>query len=159
MRWFDRDFALGGLSDSEWTRRLREYAAHIEEIQALLRAGADELVNAVHLHDGQVAEWRYSENETLMLRVLTGDLQRRYEWTTLRYSTASLIGATVDDLQLWCPSPDGQVSEIIDDEIDIAPDGRFEHRMLLSPQGEFGVRFDALAIERRPASSDERRFE
>jgi hypothetical protein len=150
MRWFTRDWATGVLSDEEWSRRRQEYADHLNRIGADLRDGAEELVATVNLHDAQVKEWRYAPGTEFVMIVLAGDLQRGYEWLTLRYAGAEMIGASEDDLRGW--NLDGAGSEIICDEIDRVS-GHYEHRLLIWPRGEFGLRFSALAVESRPASA------
>lgn len=155
MRWFDHAFITGGLSDEEWQDRQDSYAAHLERIRPLLTNGADLLLDPMSLHDGQVAEWSYEPGVVLRVRILVGDLQRGYEWLTLSYSDATLSGATEDDLGRWWPV-DELATEIVEEELDI--DGElYEHRMLLWPQGEVGVTFKSLSVERSAATPDERR--
>ena len=65
-----------------------------------------------------------------------------------RPGRASALGAEngVDEL----------ATAIIEEEVDIV-DALFEHRMLLWPEGEVGVRFRTLTVERVGATPDERR--
>jgi len=154
MRWFDRDFVSGVLSDDEWQQRQDNFGAHLARIRPRLVGGA-ELLESVSLHDGQVAEWSYEPGIALTLRVLVGDLQQGYEWLSLRYADASLNGTTEADLNRWWPV-DELATEIIEEEVDIV-DALFEHRMLLWPEGEVGVRFRTLTVERVGATPDERR--
>lgn len=107
------------------------------------------------LHDGQVAEWSYEPGVVLSVRILVGDLQRGYEWLTLSYSGATLSGATEDDLSRWWPV-DELATEIVEEELAIVGE-LYEHRMLLWPQGEVGVMFKSLSVERMAATPDERR--
>ena len=51
---------------------------------------------------------------------------------------------------------DALATEIIEEEVDIIDD-LFEHRMLLWPEGEVGVRFRTLTVERVGATPDDRR--
>ncbi len=155
MRWFDRDFITGGLPDEEWLARQKSFAAHLERIRPLLIDGADLLLDTTSLHDGQVAEWSYEPGVLLAVRILVGDLQRGYEWLTLRYSEATLIGTTEADLSRWWPV-DELASEIVEEELDVVGE-LFEHRMLLWPEGEVGVRFKSLTIDRVAATPEQRR--
>jgi hypothetical protein len=155
MRWFDRDFVTGGLSDEVWTERRTDYEAHLSDIRPRLKNGAEALVTSVHLHDGQVAEWEYQPGESFVVRVLVGDLQVGYEWLTLDYRDASLTGNSELDLTRWWSTL--PPNEIIEDELDLSGDDRYEHRMLLWPEGEVGVQFGALHPARRPASPSDRR--
>jgi hypothetical protein len=77
-----------------------------------------------------------------------------YEWTTLRYESAELIGAGPADLALWFD--EDQLTEVGEEEVDLLPGGRFAHRLLLWPEGEFGVAFRRLEIDHQPASSADR---
>lgn len=155
MRWFDHDFITGGLSDEEWQVRQDGYAAHLARIRPSLTHGAELLLDPMSLHDGQVAEWSYEATVSLTVRVLVGDLQRGYEWVTLRYSGAELTGATEAELHRWWPA-DQLATEIVEEELDVVGD-RFEHRMLLWPHGEVAIQFRSLELERMAATPRDRR--
>jgi hypothetical protein len=86
---------------------------------------------------------------------LAGDQQRGYERLTLLYDGAELVGATVDGLRTWRLTEPNV--ELVEDELDLSEDGRYEHRMLISPEGEIAVRFRSLAVTRHPAEPTERR--
>ena len=83
MRWFDRDFATGVLSDEEWQQRQDDFGSHLARVRPSLVGGA-EFLESVSLHDGQVADWSYEPGIASAVRVLVGDLQQGYEWLTLR---------------------------------------------------------------------------
>jgi hypothetical protein len=155
MRWFDRDFVTGGLSDDVWTARQTDYEAHLSEIGPRLKNGAEARVTSIHLHDGQVREWEYQPGESFVVCVLVGDLQVGYEWLTLGYRDASLTGTSELDLTGWWSTL--PPNEIIEDELEVTDVERYEHRMLLWPEGEVGVQFGALDVDRRPASPSDRR--
>jgi hypothetical protein len=123
MRWFSREYVTGGLSDDEWARR-EDYSRHLNAIGSELGDGAEELIATVQLHDAQVQEWGTRDGD-FQLRVLTGDLQRGYEELTLVYRDAELIGAAVDDFNAWRLDQPGV--ELVEDEVDITGDGRYEH--------------------------------
>jgi len=55
------------------------------------------------------------------------------------------------------PLGDAQAEELTTayQEVDALPDGRFEHRHLLWPQGEFGIRFNGISVAVAAATSDE----
>jgi hypothetical protein len=61
-----------------------------------------------------------------------------------------LFGATEQQIARWLG--DGR-TELLFQEVDVAPDGRFEHRHLLRPEGEFGVRFADIAVDSMPATA------
>jgi hypothetical protein len=156
MRWFDRDYATGGLSDDEWSVRQADFAVHLETIRPHLADGAEQLLSSVHLHDGQVAAWTYEPGRSFVIRVLAGDLQRGYEWITLTYGDATLVDTDESDLRRWW-SADAIPNEIIQEEVDCVGDDGYEHRMLLWPDGDVCLRFRALTIGRMPAHPSDRR--
>jgi hypothetical protein len=152
MKWFDRE--LRGLDDAEWNQRRADYATHLDTIRADLADGAEELIASVNLHDAQVQEWACAER-VFTLRVLAGDRQSGYEVVTLRYDDAELHGASADDLARWRLTERGV--ELIEDEVDLSPGGRYEHRLLVWPDGEFAIRFGAVRVTSEPAEPSERR--
>jgi hypothetical protein len=62
-------------------------------------------------------------------------------------------GVTISSLNLFDAN-----TEIIYDEVDVASDGRFVHRLLLWPDGEYEVVFTALADRRISATPADRRL-
>lgn len=62
-----------------------------------------------------------------------------------------LVGADVRWLNGWLDDPR---TELLYDEVDVVDPGRFEHRHLLWPEGEFGVRFAEVSVVSAPASPD-----
>ena len=156
MQWFDRDFVTGGLSDEEWAARQASFANHLAAIRNRLADGADQLITSVHLHDGQVATWAYQPDVSFVMRVLTGGLQRGYEWLTLTYDGATLVDPAEDDLRRWW-NADEIPNEIIEEEVDVLDEHRYEHRMLLWPDGEIAIQFSTLNVGREPAEPGDRR--
>jgi hypothetical protein len=96
-------------------------------------------------------EFATGPNQELTLKLVCGDLQRGYERLTLRYRQAELVGANAEAIRQWLA--DG---ERVADEIDRTGVG-YEHRILVWPAGEFGVRFTAVAIELGAADASARR--
>ncbi len=154
MRWFTREWATGALDESEFERRVSEYQQHLEAIRPDLRDGAEQLLS-VNIHDAQVRSWQLTEDGVLHLRVLAGDLQRGYEWLDLRYELVRLVGASSEDIGGWRLDEPGV--ELLYDEIDGADGGKYEHRILVSPDGEFGIRFSSVELTRQPAQPSDRR--
>jgi hypothetical protein len=154
MKWFDRNYVTGSLDDEDWERRRAEYSRHLERVAADLGDGAEELIASMNLHDAQVQEWAWADR-VFTLRVLAGDIQRGYEVMTLRYEDAELHGATDDDLARWRLTEPGV--ELVEDEVDLSPGERCEHRLLVWPDGEFAIRFGALRITSEPAQPSQRR--
>ena len=129
------------------------YTAHLASIAPQLRNGA-ELLPAINLHDGQVHRYSFA-NGVYTMTVLIGDLEVGYEWLSLRYEEAELVGLPRDGIRRLRLR--ALRTEFLYDEIDLAPGGRFEHRILLWPRRELCIRFSSVAIERRPADDTARR--
>lgn len=155
MKWLTRAWAWGELGDDEYLERERLYLAHLRAVRPLLSRGAERLIDDINLHDAQIQFLKHQQDGALELRALVGDLQVGYELITLSYLEADLrLGdeATLDSLKL-----DAAGTEIIYDEIDVAPHGRFTHSVLLWPDGEYEVTFAALIENRAPATAGDRR--
>ena len=58
-------------------------------------------------------------------------------------------GADVRGLESWLGDPR---TELLHDVVDIIAHGRFEHRHLVWPDGEFAVRFSDITIDAEPRS-------
>jgi len=155
MKWFTRSWSRGELDDEESHRRLSDYQRHLKSIAADLDNGAEQLASSVNLHDAQVKVCDLEEGGSLRLRLLAGDLQQGYEWLTLIYEGADLLGANSDELRTWRLTDRG--AELLYDEIDLSEDARYEHRILVWPQGEFGVRFRSVRVDREPAAPSDGR--
>ncbi len=124
MKWFTRDWANGGLSDLQVEFVQHEYADHA----ARLRRTAPGLAVLLDLdvHDGQVQEWNATEG-MLQWRLLVGDLQCGYEYATVEYDGAQVVGGVdaLRELRL-----DADDLEVLYDELDIDKDGGLLHRLL-----------------------------
>ena len=156
MQWLTREWASGALDDAEWDLRWRDYQSHRTAVLPRLRDGAERLIQGVNLHDAQIQSVEHQPGGALVLRALVGDLQVGYEFVELSFVGAELRlepGATIDSLRLY----DAE-TEIIYDEVDVQTDGRFVHRVLLWPQGEYEVVFTSLTERREEASPSDRRF-
>jgi hypothetical protein len=155
MRWLTREWASGGLGEIEYEERWSSYLAHRNEVRPRLTRGADRLLDSIHLHDGQVRSFDYRPRHMLQVCVLIGDLQVGYEFVEMSYAEAELgleAGVTISSLNLF-----GSDTEIIYDEVDTTSDGRFVHRVLLWPEGQYEVVFTAFADRRTPATPADRR--
>jgi hypothetical protein len=62
------------------------------------------------------------------------------------------VGAGEQELEAWLG--DSQ-TQLIVQEVDALLDGRFEHRHLLWPRGEFAIRFTSIEVATGPASAEE----
>ncbi len=154
MTWLTHEWATGGLSHEEYEERWRLHLAHRVEVLPRLSGGAERLVDGIDLHDGMVRSFEYLPRDMLTCRVLIGDMQVGYEFVELGYVDAELRlepGSTIETLSLF----DAE-TEIISDEVDVAAAGRFVHRVLLWPRGEYEVEFTSLTENREAATSADR---
>ncbi len=155
MKWLTREWAFGSLGDDEVRERWQAYEAQRALVLPGLTSGAERLADGINLHDAQVHVFDLRPGEALVLRALIGDLQVGYEFIELTYIDPELRlepGATIESLRLF----DAE-TEIVYDEIDLEPDGRFVHRVLLWPDGEYEVTFTALTERREAADPRDRR--
>lgn len=153
MRWFTRDCLTGGLEDEEWQKRYDDHEAHFVAMTSSLAAeSAERELAELSLSHGQVSSWT-TDDSGFEVCLLVGDLQRGYEWVQIRYDNAEIVpSGAASNFEEW-PLTEREVGA---DELERLPDGRFEHRFLLWPDGEFGVRFSACRVTRRPADPSDR---
>jgi hypothetical protein len=117
----------------------------------LLFTGQPDEMGYVSLHDGRVEWWVLDATRSLTLQVICGDPQIGYRRLVIQYrGHVDVFGASESDVAGWL---DDAETELLHTEVDIADDNRFEHRFLLWPQGEFGVRFEDVVVVSASASS------
>ncbi len=109
--------------------------------------GAEQLLDAVNLHDALLRSWRYEPGVELLLEVVIGDLQSGYEDVQLRYGGAEIDDTTAEALE---GLQNGEHAQMLYDEVDVIRDGRYEHRIIAWPSGEMAIRFHDLRVQRRP---------
>jgi len=154
MRWLTRSTD----DDAEMASREAAYRAHLQSLLPRLpeplRGFAGEPVGGRlrSVHDGRVESWHADLPDRFRLQLVCGDLQRGYERLAIEYVTAvELLGPEVTELAEWLAD---KRTEFLYDEVDALADGRFEHRHLLWPEGEFGVRFFDVAVTATPATPE-----
>jgi hypothetical protein len=148
---------LAELTDAECEAAEEAYQRHREAVLPRLPdglrllAGEPDDLGYVSLHDGEVDWWVLDGSRSLTLEVVCsfesveasaapGGCRR----VVIQYrERVELIGANEADLQRWL---DNARTVFLYDEVDVLDDGRFEHRHLLWPRGEFGVRFDDIVV-------------
>lgn len=151
VKWFSHDWHMGQLSDTQTEEVQRDYAAHEQRLRPVVPAGVLDLLD-LSVHDAQVQSVLLGEGQ-FTWRLLVGDLQRGYEFATLTYFDAEVVGGA-DDLAALDLSPEG--AELLYDELDLVADGRFIHRVLVWPEGEVWIRFTDLRLELTPADPSDR---
>ncbi len=146
MRWFTRAWVDGDVTEEESERRTSAYEAHIAHLRSFTGNGAEQLLDAVNLHDALLRSWRYEPGVELLLEVTIGDLQVGYEDVHLQYGGAEIDEATAQVLENL---HDGEGGEMLYDEVDVTQDGRYEHRIIAWPSGEMAIRFHDVRLQRR----------
>ena len=150
MQYFTRAWALGDLSDAEFDEideRYREYIEALDPEEPVRR-----FATTISLNDAYVDCLDYSD-DGLSLRLLTGDLQRGYWHTLIRYSGGSIVGGREALERAVAVRP----TEIWYDEFSAAPP-RMVHRFLLvkpattEDRGEVSIEFDGFSFSEIPAA-------
>lgn len=135
------------MADPQYQQATQAYLAHNREVLPALPeslrafAGEEDAYGFVSLHDGRIEWWALAlPDRSLTLAVFCGDKQIGYRRLTLQYEgRIELVGTNFAQLAAWLDHPE---TEMLYDEVDVIAQDRFEHRHLLWPAGEFGVRFD-----------------
>ena len=141
MKYLTRDWYESGHDDDGYFA-YRRYLTSISEhlpAQVLALALSD-------LHDALLKDVAHdAPARTLALRLRCGFRRIGYSDLILQYKNVSLTANDGDPAALLA-DPETQV---IYHEVDVADDGRFEHRLLLWPRGELTIAFDRLELSQR----------
>lgn len=141
MKYLTREWYDGGHDDDVYFA----YRRYLTRISARLTAPVLALALS-DLHDARFLDVAHDAGaRSLALRLRTGFRRIGYADLLLRYGGVDLsaVGGVPPAL-LADPR-----TEVIYHEVDVLDDGRFEHRLLLSPGGEVTLRFDGLEIAQR----------
>jgi hypothetical protein len=141
VRWFDREGFCGSFDDEQAEAVRAAYWRHIDRLRPHLPESVQRLALDVNLHDAKIESWDTEDGE-LRAGFGWGDLKVGYWLSTLTYRGAAVRVEPPDSLR----NPE---TEVLYDEIDTAEEG-FEHRLLLTPEGEISIRFRSMAIETKP---------
>lgn len=126
------------------------YSHHLEQLQGILPARVLELATLPGVDDGLVVQVKHDRARALLTLVLRcGDLQMGYYDLRLIYEGASITPADEHTLarlarRTKCPY-DGP--DVAYHELDAAPEGGIEHRLLFHRGYEFSIRCRALRWE------------
>ncbi|MCP3877282.1 MAG: hypothetical protein GY701_02645 [Sulfitobacter sp.] len=140
------------MSDKAWEQRHDDFSEHMRQLVPKLSDGAEELA-VLNLHDAQPIAWSRDEPGHFWMKLLIGDVQVGYRWAEISYDDAALVGVSLSELEQW-PLTEREVGA---EEFDLGIDGRIEHRLLLWPDGEFGIVFGRVSIHLAPAVPSDRR--
>lgn len=152
MRFFTRAMLSGELADAEVDSRSKAYQQRIDSLMDALPKDIAELTR-INLHDGLIRRVTVDNEAHLLSLVLRcGDLQVGYFDVDLHYSGITL---TTQQLQVLSRRAHDRHTEILADEIDMAADGRFVHRLIFWPYDELEITFAGLTIQKRDQAGRE----
>lgn len=160
MKWFTREWHAGDRTAPGLRQVSRAYGEHLASLKdrlpdafkVLTEAGGD-----VSLRDGRFIQVSrpFWEPAQLIFDIACWDLSngilRDDIWTypdlhvRIVYGGAELVSPTWDELQSLARDP---ATEILSGEVDVATDGRLEHRLLLEPREAplLAVRFTTVDV-------------
>jgi hypothetical protein len=161
MRWLTRDWAGGGggaLDRAQSEQVITAFNAHREEVLPMLpeplrmmMGARDAAGDTYDLHDARIESRAAYLPEKLQLQLLCVDDRGGFRAIDVVYAgRVALTGTNEGELAAWLGNPQ---TELLYQEADVLGDGRLEHRHLLWPEGEFGVRFTTISVRVTPASS------
>lgn len=145
------------MSDADYKAASVAYVEHNDAIlpslpeQLRVFAGEPGPDGYVSLHDGRAEWWAYVPGQSLTLQIFCFDEPSGYRRVTLQYR-GSIALRDADEAQLAALLDDPK-TEFLFQEIDIDENAGFEHRHLLWPAGEFGVRFSHATLISAPATA------
>jgi len=159
MRWLTRDWHGSGERDTSDAAYKAATVAYLEHNKAILPSLPEQLRvfagepgpdGYLSLHDGRAEWWAYLPGQSLTLQIFCYDDPSAYRRVVLQYR-GSIELRDADEVQLatWL---DDTKTEFLYQEIDIDESAGFEHRHLLWPAGEFGVRFSDATLISAPAT-------
>ncbi len=154
MKFFSREWASGEMCDSEGDEMIVAYERHIDHVATRLPASARCLARELNLHDGLIRRVTYDKaGRELRLELRCGDNQLGYFDLDLTY-----LGAILDrsDVAVLREVARDAETELWYDEVDLAEEGMFLHRMLFYPARECEIMFRGLGL--RVIPRDDRRI-
>jgi hypothetical protein len=159
MRWFTEEARDG--SQDLWDRAQADYAAHLATIAPRLPVQLAKLAMdpAFDLHDGRFQEVSADlDAGRIAMTIACGDLQSGYRSLTIRFDgarifpdeTKRLAEAVGAEFRANHWHQQRAVTEVLDQEVDLLPDGRFVLRLRLWPFYEFAVEFSKISVALTP---------
>ncbi|MBE7492148.1 MAG: hypothetical protein HS108_10385 [Planctomycetes bacterium] len=148
MRFLDRRWARGSLSDFEVGLHHQVYLRHLESI-------ADDLPRKLKLYAGlssgtglsgaRLIKARLNRaRRTLRVVLQLPPMGKTRVKARMLFSRLDVESLDVRAFKRVCARPE---SLCVADEVDLAPGGLYEHRMLFEPEGETAVRFGRFQME------------
>jgi hypothetical protein len=149
MQFFTRPWALGKLTDGEYESALTDYRDFLASLDP--DGSVRQFADSISLNDAWIDIFKVKA-DVISLVLLTGDLQRGYWWTSLKYSEARIASGEEALLEAVRHRP----TEIWYDEF-AGTRHKMHHRfMLVEPHstmslGEFQIDFRDFAFSEIPA--------
>ncbi|MDB5437841.1 MAG: hypothetical protein JWM33_268 [Caulobacteraceae bacterium] len=148
MQFFTRAWVQGDVSDEESDKVVERYQAYIDSLDH--QGPVWRFATSLSLHDAYIDHFEVSD-DALSLRLLTGDNQRGYWRTLIRYGGGRVVRGQAALDRALADRP----TEILYDEFSAAPPGMV-HRFLLMKarmrRGEVHIEFDDFAFSETPAA-------
>ena len=141
MKYLTRDWYDAGHDDDTYFAYRRFLTSISDRLSAPVLALA-----LSDLHDARFLDITHdAQARTLTVRLRIGFKRIGYADLHLRYDGVELSSVDGDSEALLADP----ATEVIYHEVDVRDDGRFEHRLLLSPRGELTIAFKDLAVSQR----------
>lgn len=150
MRFLTRDWLEDDFDEFTQALYLQVYMRHLEDIAGDLPEGARALAAlsmGYRLNGAEVSATSLDEKTGQFRLVLKVETIGGEMFLEVEYS-----GVDPDGIDL---EPFENAETLLTDEFDIAPDARFEHRMLFEPDGEGNVIFKDVVFRTRQTKTDE----
>jgi hypothetical protein len=145
MKYFTQQWMRGDMTDEKSDAIVPAYWDYLATLLPKMPPVVRELATTINIHDGLIEMVVFDRAaQQLRLELLVGDLHEGYASIHLCYSSAVFETGTLKVI-----ASDSE-SEALYDEVDVQPDGRFEHRILFWPYRELGISFGSLALTKVP---------
>lgn len=148
MRWLTREWQSGSLPEAERRARWFAYLNHRDATAIHLPPGLHRLAaatsdQAITLH-AAVPDWWVIEDDTFTMEAVCGNPDAGYQRVLLQYrGDLELLEADRAAVDGWLSATG---AELLYDELEVLAQRRFEHRFLLGPDGQFGIRFSDVTV-------------
>lgn len=148
MHYFTRAWADGELDDAEVARARDAYRQRVKELRPQMPPAVESLATAINLHDGLFERVVcHRQRRRVDLWLVCGNIAHAYSLLRLHYSGVAFSEDMIEQLSI---SVRNDRTEILYDEVDRDAADRWQHRILLWPDGEIGISFASLSLTRSP---------
>ncbi len=142
MRFFTRGLINGEVSDEDECVLRDAYRKQLDALLPRLPASMRTLAVDVHLHDAVI--------EQVVWRPEARELEVTFLTTTPHAVCLTYRGAMMGKqrIDVWESVAHDRRTQVLEHEVDLAPEGHFIHRLLFWPRDEVTIDFEALHLER-----------